>query len=250
MAPRQQKSPQRVTPAGNAPARKGRTAPGPTGPGAGDGADASASDASDASGQASRVTGPATGPGADPAEDSVDRHIARWRGRAPFDERVEGIVTRMQFLVKHVAQAKRHSLAEVGLQDFEFETLHRLAARRPPGRAAGTGRATPSELAAELLVSPAGMTGRLDTLEEAGLIRRIRSTEDRRRVDVEMTDLGRTRWESAMHLMSAAETDLVAPLGPDDRDVLDALLKRMLAHAEQAKAGDPAAPRADRPRNA
>lgn len=62
-------------------------------------------------------------------DDSVDRHIARWRGKAPFDERVEAIVTRMQFLVKHLAQAKDSALAAVGLQDFEYETLHWLGAR-------------------------------------------------------------------------------------------------------------------------
>src|SRR4051812_44502823 len=117
-------------------------------------------------------------------EDSVDRHIARWRGKAPFDERVEAIVTRMQFLVKYVSQGKDNALASVGLQEFEYEVLHRLGSRGTPGRA------TPSELAAELKMSPAGMTGRLDTLEKAGLVERIRSATDRRRVDVEITELG------------------------------------------------------------
>ncbi|UBU15700.1 helix-turn-helix domain-containing protein [Nonomuraea gerenzanensis] len=96
-------------------------------------------------------------------EDSVDRHLARWRGEAPFDERVEAIVTRMQFLVRHLSHTKEVALAEVGAQDrYEFETLHRLTARG--------GSATPSELAADLLLPPAGMTARVDTLERAGLI--------------------------------------------------------------------------------
>ncbi|GAB3890032.1 MarR family winged helix-turn-helix transcriptional regulator [Microbispora bryophytorum] len=159
-------------------------------------------------------------------DDSVDRHIARWRGKAPFDERVEAIVTRMQFLVKHLAQAKDSALAAVGLQDFEYETLHWLSARGEGGRA------TPSELAAELKVSPAGMTGRLDTLEKAGLVRRVRSMEDRRRVDVELTSEGRAIWLKAMDLRGEVEDAMVGVLGPDDQDVLAALLKRMLLRVE------------------
>jgi hypothetical protein len=89
-------------------------------------------------------------------EDSVDRHLARWRDKAPFDERVEAIITRIQLLARHVAHAKDQALAEIGLQGFEFETLHRLVSRGTPWRA------MPSELAAELMVrrpeSPAGST--------------------------------------------------------------------------------------------
>ncbi|GAA2375309.1 MarR family winged helix-turn-helix transcriptional regulator [Dactylosporangium salmoneum] len=162
-------------------------------------------------------------------EDSVDQHLARWRDKAPFDERVEAIITRIQLLTKHVGHAKDQALAEVGLQEFEFETLHRLAAR---GR---TARATPSELATELMVSPAGMTGRLDTLERAGLVRRLRGTEDRRRVDVELTELGRSRWFAAMKLRGTAEEAMVEPLDRTDRDTLIVLLKRMLVHVESGR---------------
>ncbi|GAA3214649.1 MarR family winged helix-turn-helix transcriptional regulator [Nonomuraea helvata] len=157
-------------------------------------------------------------------EDSVDRHLARWRGRAPFDERVEAVVTRMQFLVKHLAHTKEAALKEVGMQDFEFETLHRLVAR--------DGSATPSELAADLLLSPAGMTGRLDTLERSGLVRRIRSTEDRRRVDVELTSKGHDLWMDAMTIRGQVEADLVNALPPADQALLDGLLKRLLVKAE------------------
>jgi DNA-binding MarR family transcriptional regulator len=169
-------------------------------------------------------------------EDSVDRHLARWRGKAPYDERTEAIVTRMQFLVKHVGQAKDRALAAVGLQEFEFETLHRLASRGEPWRA------TPSELAAELVVSPAGMTGRLDTLEQAGLVHRLRSTGDRRRVDVELTAEGHARWTAAMELRGLVEETMVAALDPAAQETLNELLKRMLVQAESAQRPRPAPP--------
>ncbi|MFI9555275.1 MarR family winged helix-turn-helix transcriptional regulator [Nonomuraea endophytica] len=157
-------------------------------------------------------------------EDSVDRHLARWRGKAPYDELVEGVVTRMQMLVKHLHQTKAAALAEVGMQDFEFETLHRLVAH--------SGGATPSALAAELLLSPAGMTGRLDTLERSGLIRRVRSTDDRRRVDVELTDRGRELWTEAMEIRAEVESGMISALSLEDRVTLDGLLKQLLHNVE------------------
>ncbi|MBF8185357.1 MarR family transcriptional regulator [Nonomuraea sp. K274] len=160
-------------------------------------------------------------------EDSVDRHLARWRGKAPFDERVEAVVSRMQLLVKHLSHAKEVALAEVGMQDFEYETLHRLVARG--------GAATPSELATDLLLSPAGITGRLDTLERSGLVRRVRSTEDRRRVDVEVTSKGHDLWMEAMTIRSEVEANMVNALGPEDQETLDGLLKRLLMRAESTR---------------
>jgi DNA-binding MarR family transcriptional regulator len=157
-------------------------------------------------------------------EDSIDRHLARWRGKAPFDERVEAIVSRMQFLVKHLSHTKEAALSEVGMQDFEFETLHRLVARG--------GAATPSELAADLLLSPAGMTGRLDTLERSELVRRVRSTEDRRRVDVELTPKGHDLWMEAMTIRGEVEASMISALPPEDQAILDDLLKRLLLKAE------------------
>ncbi|WP_346144265.1 MarR family transcriptional regulator [Nonomuraea recticatena] len=157
--------------------------------------------------------------------DSVDTHLARWRGKAPYDERVEAIITRMQLLVKHVRQAKEAALTEVGIQDFEFETLHRLVSR-------SSRQATPSELASELMISPAGMTGRIDTLEKAGLVRRVRSEEDRRRVDVELTDKGHELWAAAMAVRATAEAEMLRALAPEERETLDELLKRMLVSVE------------------
>ncbi|WP_230419687.1 MarR family winged helix-turn-helix transcriptional regulator [Catenulispora pinistramenti] len=166
-----------------------------------------------------------------PLEDSVDRHLARWRGKAPYDETVEAVVTRLQMLAKHVANSKRRMHAEVGLADFEFQTLHRLAVR--DGH-----RATPSELAADLLLSPAGMTGRLDALEQAGLVRRIRGTADRRRVDVELTEHGHAKWLAAMRFQDVAERQIVGALDERERDRVNALLKKMLLRAEELAAAD------------
>jgi DNA-binding MarR family transcriptional regulator len=47
-----------------------------------------------------------------------------------------------------------------------------------------------AELAAEEGISPPAMSGHVDRLERAGLLDRVRSTEDRRRVGLRLTDEG------------------------------------------------------------
>ncbi|MFF8260630.1 MarR family winged helix-turn-helix transcriptional regulator [Streptomyces virginiae] len=175
-----------------------------------------------------RATGAAAGTehAENSAEDSVDRHIARWTGKVPFDVPTEAVITRIQLLAKHVSHGKERALAETGLQAFEFETMHRLASRGAPWRAPS------AELAAELLLSPAGMTGRLDTLEKSGLVRRLRAAADRRRVDVELTEEGHRRWLDAMRWRGVAEDEMIEPLDDAERAALAALLKRMLLAVE------------------
>jgi len=47
-----------------------------------------------------------------------------------------------------------------------------------------------AELAAEEGISPPALSGHVDRLERAGLIERVRSSEDRRRVGLRLTDEG------------------------------------------------------------
>jgi DNA-binding MarR family transcriptional regulator len=139
-------------------------------------------------------------------EDSVDRHVARWRDwdEITFDDEVEAAATRIAMLAKHLKRTSKQAAVEIGLQWFEYETLHALMIRQPPGRA------TPSELADRLMVSPAGITGRLDGMEAAGLLRRLRSGTDRRRVDVEITeaaDPARARPGTSARVNAGAASD-------------------------------------------
>jgi MarR family transcriptional regulator, organic hydroperoxide resistance regulator len=79
--------------------------------------------------------------------------------------------------------------------------------------------ATAGQIAEAARLSPGSVTGMLDDLERAGIVTRIRSADDRRRVLVTLTDHGRTvlgkrrrrwakRWEDAM--ADVPERDLEA----------------------------------------
>jgi DNA-binding MarR family transcriptional regulator len=157
-------------------------------------------------------------------EDWTDRHVARWRDHwvdIPFEDDVEAITTRCQRLVKHWKQAGQEALVELGLQEFEYETLHLLMIRDTPGQA------TPSRLAEDLGISAAGMTGRLDALERSGWVQRRPSPDDRRRVDVEVTRAGIRTWRAAMVRRGQVEDQVVHALDAEERATLAALLKKM-----------------------
>jgi DNA-binding MarR family transcriptional regulator len=76
-----------------------------------------------------------------------------------------------------------------------------------------------AELAAEEGISPPAMSGHVDRLEAAGLLERVRSTQDRRRVGLRLTEEGtklmrrvrarRTTW-LAEHLRSLEPAELAA----------------------------------------
>ena len=101
------------------------------------------------------------------------------------------------------------------------------------------GTASPTALAEDLGMSPAGMTGRLDTLEKAGWIRRATVPDDRRRVVVEITTAGTTIWREAMALRGRAEDELTSLLTTSDRATLAELLRQMTLHLERSSGRGP-----------
>jgi DNA-binding MarR family transcriptional regulator len=168
-------------------------------------------------------------------QDWADRHVARWRNHwidIEFEDDVEAIVARCQRLVRHWRQESQRALAETGLQDFEYETLHQLMIRDTPGHA------SPSRLAEELGISYAGMTGRLDALEAAGWVQRQPHADDRRRVEIEVTRSGVAVWRSAMARRGATEDATVLVLDADERATLAALLKKMTLSVERGPSKD------------
>ena len=154
--------------------------------------------------------------------DSVDGHVEHWKREIPeLDPLVEGIVTRMEMLLRHLKQARHVTLADHGLEDYEYATLHFLGGCGPDYRA------TPSEIAAWQRMSPSGITGRLDMLEKRGFIRRLPSPADRRKVIVELTEEGRRAWRSTFNPQTNEEAKVLAALDPDEQEQLNRMLRRM-----------------------
>ncbi len=93
-------------------------------------------------------------------------------------------------------------------------------------------RLSPTQLLKGLMLSSAGMTGRLDRLEERGLVERHRDPGDRRAVLVELTEKGRELVDAAVAANTRAERGLLDGLGEREAKSLARLLQRLLARLE------------------
>ncbi|MBT0769373.1 MarR family transcriptional regulator [Kineosporia sp. J2-2] len=168
-------------------------------------------------------------------EDFAERHVARWRDHwidISFDDAIETATVRLSRISRYTKQSLREAAAGVGLQTYEYETLHALMIRDTPGIA------SPRELAQTLDVSPAGMTGRLDALEKAGHVKRIPSRTDRRSVTIEATASGVEVWRRAMRLRGEAEERLFGALSPRELATLNRLLRKLAVLADEDRQPD------------
>lgn len=169
-------------------------------------------------------------------KDGADLHVERWRDHwvldQGFDDEVEAMTVRIWTIHKQFRAATKEAAAEVGLQDFEYETLHSLMIRDTPGSA------SPGELAQEMGVSNAGVTGRLDSMEKKGWVKRMPGVGDRRRVEVEATREGLRLWREAMQLRGTVEDEVATALTKQELVTLNRLLKKMTLRIEANKAGE------------
>ncbi|WP_369244337.1 MarR family winged helix-turn-helix transcriptional regulator [Streptomyces sp. R41] len=170
--------------------------------------------------------------------DSIDRHIARWGHEVPgLVAELEGTVTRMQTLVRHLQQKKEAALARHGLKLWEYEILWRLRSAGEPYRMA------PTRLAQGLGVHPATLTNRLDRLQSAGLITREHAPEDRRSLLVGLTPQGAATWAAVIDDQREAEATLLAPLAKTELGQLAGLLRVVALAVEED--GPPLMPHVD-----
>src|SRR4051794_32539330 len=140
------------------------------------------------------------------------------------------MTVRIWAIHKRFRAATKEAAVRVGLQDFEYETLHALMIRDTPGRA------SPGELAQEMGVSNAGVTGRLDSMEKKGWVKRMPGVGDRRRVEVEATREGLRLWRGAMQLRGSVEDEAATALSKQELATLNKLLKKMTLQIEKNKA--------------
>ncbi len=156
----------------------------------------------------------------------LDDTLAGWiRERPDLDFAVMGTFLRIAQLMRLATRGIDEVFAVHGISLGEFDVL---AALRRGG--AGT-TLTPTQLARVAMVSPGGMTNRLDRLERAGLISRAPDPADRRGSLVTLTPAGRDVADRAVEDLVGAESAVAADLSDAERlrfeKTLDKLLKRL-----------------------
>jgi len=76
------------------------------------------------------------------------------------------------------------------------------------------------------------MTRLLDRLEAKGLVRRVRSPDDRRVVNLELTPEGREAAKTIPEVLSTLQNQCLAGFTEDEWQTLKGLLRRVLVNAQ------------------
>ena len=163
------------------------------------------------------------------ARDHVDDFLEEVRAELPadLDLIVEGVVDRIQGIARRLQRLLDETVAEHGLSHGEWKVLSSLRWAGPPYRRSA------GDLARIADLSRGAMTNRLDQLEQAGLVRRLRDPDDRRGVLVELTDRGRKLWEEAVGVQAEKEALVASALTKRERDLLNDLLRRLMVAFEE-----------------
>ncbi|MER7912010.1 MarR family transcriptional regulator [Streptomyces sp. NPDC096068] len=158
------------------------------------------------------------------SEDDVDRIAADWqRERPDLDVRALAVVGRLLFVAENrLAPAGARAVEAHGINKADFDVLATL---RRQGAPYGL---IPSVLSAELMMSRAGMTKRLDRLETAGLVRRVLDPQDRRSFRVSLTTEGLAVADAALTDLVETLADLSSGLTPDQLRHLDEALRALI----------------------
>jgi DNA-binding MarR family transcriptional regulator len=136
------------------------------------------------------------------------------------------VTARLSRVALHVARVQEESFGRYGLNRGEVGVLAALRFAGPKQQL------SPTRLFKGLMLSSAGITSRLDRLEQRGYVKRTRHPEDRRGVLVELTDSGRHVLERAVSADITRERELMAGLNAAERKSLAALLKKLLSSLE------------------
>lgn len=164
---------------------------------------------------------------AGPQRDHIDRFLESIREDLPdLDLTVEGIVDRINGLSRRINRLMDETLTERDLSWGEWKVLGIL--RRSPEH-----RRSPGYLAVHAELSSGAMTNRLDNLEKRGLIRRLPDPNDRRGVQVELTEAGSKAYEESTAAQAAKEGLIASALNAKEKDELNNLLRRLMLVAEQ-----------------
>jgi DNA-binding MarR family transcriptional regulator len=166
-----------------------------------------------------------------PERDHVDGFLDAIEPTFPeLDLEVEGIVDRILGLSRRLHHALDETLAEFGLDTADHRALSILTQGGAPYRS------TPGRLARQMELTSGSITNRLDRLEQAGLVRRLRDPDDRRSVLIELTDEGRATYARAVGVQAKKEELVAAALDEREKNQLNALLRRLMLEFERREA--------------
>ena len=155
-------------------------------------------------------------------EDPIDELLRGWQSARPdLEFQPMALFARCNRFVTLSIRQLEATLADHGLSVGEFDVLSALRRSGEPFVL------RPSELADRVMVTRAGITSRVDKLEENGLVERRRDPIDRRSEPIALTKAGRRLVDGALGAYLDDQTRLFSGLSPAQQRQLDSLLRRL-----------------------
>ncbi|MFF4038904.1 MULTISPECIES: MarR family winged helix-turn-helix transcriptional regulator [unclassified Streptomyces] len=156
--------------------------------------------------------------------DPVDAIIDQWAAVRPdLDTKAMEVFGRIYRLSRAMGDRMEKAYAPYGISRGEFDVLATLRRSGEPFTL------SPRQLSATLMLTTGGMTGRLDKLERAGLLRRSPDPHDRRGLQVTLTEKGLDVIDQAVGAGLAVQTAALSSLDTEQADQLAGLLRELLA---------------------
>lgn len=165
--------------------------------------------------------------------DRADKLLEQWNREKPELEHLDtaALIGRFALIGAHLDKHIQAHHKTAGLAKGEFDVLASLR------RAGSPFVLSPTELYKTVMLTSGAMTNRLDRLENKGLIARIRHESDRRSMLVQLTPEGVALIDTLLQSHLDCEHELIHALNEEERQQLDALLKKWLAQFEAPRNG-------------
>ncbi|MGV9564285.1 MarR family winged helix-turn-helix transcriptional regulator [Streptomyces sp. NPDC003480] len=155
--------------------------------------------------------------------DPVDAIVEQWAAVRPdLDTAAMEVFGRIFRLSREMGDRMEKAYAPYGISRGEFDVLATLRRSGEPYTL------SPRRLSATLMLTTGGMTGRLDKLEAAGLLRRSPDPHDRRGLRVTLTERGLRLIDEAVGAGLAVQTEALNALDARQSGQLADLLRQLL----------------------
>jgi len=135
-------------------------------------------------------------------------------------EAIPGLIARVRMAFLDELEAR---LAPLDLKAADYLVLVTLAAGNVD---------TASSVCSVLAHDPGAMTRKIDALEKRGLVRRVRSDEDRRAIKLELTHEGRKLYPKALAIGVGLANEYLEGFSKSEVKALEGLLNKILRNAE------------------
>jgi len=126
-------------------------------------------------------------------------------------------------VARNFAKALSHELAPYDVTIAQWAVLVFLWVEDGP---------TQRQLSRQVAIDDATMARTLDRMERDGLVRRARNQEDRRQINIHLTDRGRELRDPLLPLAVRVNATATEGFSDEERDLVRDLLRRMIAALE------------------